>query len=68
MPGTADKHLSVVDICHAVGTVIVYKYWSLVHFPPTVAKCAQVKDITNCLLIKSKLVFARVSVCQINQS
>jgi len=46
MPGIADKHLS------AVGTVIVYKYWPLVHFPPTVGKCAQVKHITNCLLMK----------------
>jgi len=68
MPGIDDKHLSVVDICHVVGTVIEYKYWPLVHFPPTVGKCEQVKDITNCLLMESKLVFARLSVCQINQS
>lgn len=52
MPGIADKHLSVVDICQVVGTVIVYKYLPLVHFPPTVGKCAQVKHITNCLLMK----------------
>ena len=47
MPGIADKHLSVVDISHVVGTVIVYKHWPFVHFPPTVGKCAQVKDIAN---------------------
>lgn len=68
MPGIADKHLLVVNVCHVVGTLIVYKYWPLVHFPPTVGKCAQVKVTTNCLIMKSKPVFARVSVCQINQS
>lgn len=32
----------VVDICHVVGTPNVYKYWPLLHFPPTVGKCVTI--------------------------
>lgn len=37
--GICDKHLWRVDTCHVVGTVHLYKYWSLVRFPRTVCKC-----------------------------
>jgi hypothetical protein len=30
MTGTFHKHLSLIDTCHYVGTVQLYKYWPLV--------------------------------------
>jgi len=30
MTGMFDKHLTLVDTCHIMGTVHMYKFWSLV--------------------------------------
>jgi len=37
--GIFDKHLPVVNTCHIVGTVRLYKYWPLFRFPLIVGKC-----------------------------
>jgi hypothetical protein len=49
MDGTADEHLSLVDIFHVVGTVKVHKYWSLVSFPLTsVNVCLFIYEVGTC--------------------
>jgi len=40
-----------VDTCHVVGTVHLYKYWSLVSSTPTVLQC----DVRQCDLTTSRL-------------
>ena len=36
--GISDKYWSPVDTCRVVETVLWYKYWPLIRFPPTIGK------------------------------
>jgi hypothetical protein len=38
-PVTYLPNMSLLHICHVMGTVYLYMYWSIVRFPPTVTKC-----------------------------
>ena len=51
--GRFDKHYSLVDACHVMGTVHLHKYWALVCFSLMVSKYDEVKGIAVvCFVIK----------------
>jgi len=39
----------LVDTCHVVETVCLFKCWPLIRFPPTVGKCEARQRTRQCL-------------------
>lgn len=64
-----DKYLSLVDTCHAVGTVCLHKYCYVPFFPPTVRKKMWYESNESpVFLLSVRDLFASTNVCQIDES